>query len=267
MKNLSWMGKLSLLQKRLLVVGTVGITLIILSITLCLFYNTHNQDVKLSEVFQGSQVVVSNSSIEMAGQYITKALTQEEKELALNTIIDQIGLKVTKNEFVQEKNGKAEILTVSKNSKQADTRIQLVSMNVNESGEIPVVQNYIMIHLKLYDQFASILEYKKLIEDSFEQLKLSEQSSYVQFVGHIPGKISIDSKNEMTDHMLKELGGKVMYEDRVNPMYTVYGYSSGIPEYISVGESKVNIQIAMNYNEVQDETMVYLATPILNGSY
>lgn len=262
-----WVGRWSTLQKRLFVSIVSAIALLIIVVVPWLMGRVFKKDVGLSEVFQNSQIAATNSSLEIAGQYVTKHLSKEDRIEVLTKITDAIGLNVITDDFIEEQDNKVETLTVHKKSKVADTRIQMVSMNTNADGEIPIVQNYIMVRLQLSDQIASILGYKKIVENCFDRMKMTGQSSYVQLVGRMPGDISLESKNKMTDQMIQELGGKIMYENRENPMYTVYGYTGGIPEYISVGRSKVNIQIAMNYNEAKDETMVYLATPILNGSY
>lgn len=225
------------------------------------------EKVQISEAFMDSGVVTSQSSIEMAGQYATKSLTEEQKQAVIEKIADKIGLEIVIDDFMWEENEDAMQVSVHRQSKVADTKIQLVSVNVNEEGEIPVIQNYVMVHMEVYDQIDSIMNYKKLIQKSFGELEMSEESSYVQFMGTYPGALTLDSKNQITNQMIDRLNGHVTYENRADNLYTVYAYSGGIPEYISVGKSKVNIQVAMNYDEVNNETMVYLATPIMNGSY
>lgn len=225
------------------------------------------QNIQISEAFMDSGVVKSKSSIEMAGQYTTKSLNEEQKREVIETVAKQIGLEVSEDDLVWEKEGKVEEVSVRRQSKAADTRIQLVSVNVNEEGEIPVIQNYVMVRMEVYDQVDSIMNYKKLIQKAFNKLEMSGESSYVQFTGTYPGLLTLDSKNEITNQMIGSLNGHVTYENRADDLYTVYAYSGGISEYISVGKSKVNIQVAMNYDEGTNETRVYLATPIMNGSY
>lgn len=225
------------------------------------------EKVQISEALMDSGVVTSQSSIEMAGQYTTKSLTDEQKQAVIEKIADKIGLDVASDDLLWEDNEAVMQVSVHRQSKSADTKIQLVSVNVNEEGEIPVIQNYVMVHMEVYDQIDSIMNYKKLIQKCFDELEMSEESSYVQFIGTYPGALTLDSKNQITDQMIRSLNGHVTYENRADDLYTVYAYSGGIPEYISVGKSKVNIQVAMNYDEVNHKTMVYLATPIMNGSY
>lgn len=225
------------------------------------------EKVEISEAFLDSQVVTSESSIEMAGQYIIKVLTADQKREVIQTIADQIGLELMEEDWTWVEEGKISQVSVHRKSKVADTKIQLVSVNANEDSEIPIIHNYVLIRMEVYDQIESILNYKRLIQKAFKELEMEEESSYVQFSGRYPGMLTLESKNEIADQMIERLRGHVAYENRADDLYTVYAYSGGLPEYISVGKSKVNIQVSMTYNEVTNETWVYLATPIMNGSY
>lgn len=225
------------------------------------------EKVQISEVFMDSQVIATKSSLEMAGRYMTKSLTKEQKRQVIETITNEIGLVFGAEELIWQEEEKVAQVSLHRESKAADTKIQLVSMNVNEEGEIPIIQNYILIHMELYDHIEQIVDYKKLLQDCFHVLEMSEESASIQFIGKYPGALTLDSKNVIADQMIDQLNGHITYENRADDLYTVYAYSGSIAEHISVGKSKVNIQVAMNYNEELNETMVYLATPIMNGSY
>ena len=229
-------------------------------------YNMKSK-VEISEVFLGSNVMNSKSSLEIAGEYKTKTLTEKEKEKILRTVADEIGLEFSKEEIKETVIGHATQVLIDKKSDVASTKLQLVSVNINEEGEIPVVNNYVMVHLEMYDHIDSIMSYKLMIEDAFDKLDISNDDSYVQFTGSYLGKLTLEHRNEIADQMIRKLKARVTYENRVEDFYTIYAYTGGVKDYINVGDSKVNIQVAMNYNEVQDKTVVYLATPILNGSY
>lgn len=256
-----------LADKKIRLILCALILLWVAVLTQVLMQHFMKQNVQIAEAFMDTEVVTSKSSIEIAGEYITKSLTDEQKEDVICRIADQIGLNVSSEDLVYVDTGKATEVSVSRKSKSASTKIQLVSVNVNKDGEIPVINNYVMVRMEVYDHVESIMHYKKLLQKVFDQLEITGESSYVQFTGKYPGQLTLDSKNEITKQMIGSLGGHVTYENRADDLYTVYAYSGGLSDYISVGKSKVNIQVAMSYNELTDETMVYLATPIMNGSY
>ena len=47
----------------------------------------------------------------------------------------------------------------------------------------------------------------------------------------------------------------------------IYAYTSMMKEYKKVGEDKINLTIAVSYNEEKDETTFILATPVLNQDF
>lgn len=225
------------------------------------------QNVGIAEVFTNSKVATAKSSIEMAGEYKTKSLSEEERKSIVYKIAKNIGLDITEDDFVVLANTKISELSVSRTSQAASTRIQVISVNVNQDGEIPIIHNYIMVRLEIYEQAEQIVAYKKLLQKTFDSMGVTKDSSYIQFTGTYPGELKLDDKNQLTNQMIQSLGARITYENRADHLYTVYAYSAGLNEYISVGKSKVNIQVAMTYNEKTNETIVYLATPIMNGSY
>ena len=49
--------------------------------------------------------------------------------------------------------------------------------------------------------------------------------------------------------------------------YVVYAYTPMIEEYKKVGKDKINLTIAIVYNEESHTTEVLLATPLLNEDF
>lgn len=225
------------------------------------------ESVQISEAFMGTKVVTPTSSIDIAGKCASTKIALEEKKLFLHQIADKIGLDLEETDFVEKNNKDATELYVERKSKDAFTKMQFVSVDVSDEEEEPIINNYVMIHLEIYDQIDAVMNYKRLIQDIFQKLEITQESSYVQYTGSYPGNLALSNKNKIANKMMRSLKGRVMYENRTDDFYTVYAYSGSLRDYISVGGSKINIQIAMNYNEVTDKTMVYLATPIMNGSY
>jgi hypothetical protein len=50
-------------------------------------------------------------------------------------------------------------------------------------------------------------------------------------------------------------------------LYVIYGYSKYISEYKKIGNQKINVSLAMNYNEEEQSTYIYLSTPLINEDY
>ena len=55
--------------------------------------------------------------------------------------------------------------------------------------------------------------------------------------------------------------------NRDDSIYTVYGYCGKIEEYVVFGSTKTNINVAITYDEQNNLTRVYMATPIISTEY
>ena len=85
--------------------------------------------------------------------------------------------------------------------------------------------------------------------------------------GDIEGELSNSEKNDISDHILENVGGSVVTENRGADMYTIYAYADNIDDYVVYGTTKTNINIVISYNDVRGVTEVYMATPIMNEDY
>lgn len=222
-------------------------------------------NVKITQAFMVGNSVTTQSYLEMAGECDDSYLTEKEKEEIIHSIGKKIGLTI--DTIQSETKDNISQLWVEKVAKNAKTQINFVSVNSSLTDNIKHTKYYVLVKLTVYEKMDSIIEYKSLLESVFRKLDVKEQQSVIEFTGRYPGELSIGERNEITDEMIQRLGGRVAYENRSKELYTVYAYSGLIDEYITVAKNKVNIQVAMNYNEDTDETVVYLATPVLNGSY
>ena len=50
-------------------------------------------------------------------------------------------------------------------------------------------------------------------------------------------------------------------------LYTIYAYTTYVSDFVMQEDQAVNVNIAMRYNEEEDKTYVYVATPVLGLDY
>ena len=63
------------------------------------------------------------------------------------------------------------------------------------------------------------------------------------------------------------MNARIVTGNRTEEIYTVYGYSEDIKDYVVFGSTKTNVNIAITYNELNGETYIYMATPIINEDF
>lgn len=94
---------------------------------------------------------------------------------------------------------------------------------------------------------------------------LSEKGGIVK--GHLSGRISAEQKEHLASHLFHSWGGAVKSTHQTSGYYVAYGYTSGITFYKKINGQKINLNLAIAYDEISDETTVYLGIPLLNSDF
>ncbi len=126
--------------------------------------------------------------------------------------------------------------------------------------------NHISLVLDLKDNIESAETYDRLIKEVFEAEHI-EGNVNLYFEGRISGMLNYEEKNYVADEMLTYLSAKTVTESRENETYTIYAYTDRIENYVRSIGRKININITASYDEINNETVIYLATPLNNLDY
>ncbi len=230
----------------------------------------------ITQAFVNTDSGLVESTLEVTAAYGKDTLTEAEKKNLISYIAKGLGIKTEEEVDVTSNESRIEMTFVRK-AKKANTTIKVISLldnpvtdafaQVEESRE---AMHYIVVRLTIFEDMDSdILAYQERLENLLEELDIKQKSmnTTLQFSGSYAGDLSLDEKNKIADEMIGNLEGKVVFESRENDLYTIYAYTGSIPEYITVDHNKINIQVAMSYDQSTDTTKVYLATPIISGDW
>ena len=133
-------------------------------------------------------------------------------------------------------------------------------------GEENDSRQYIIINLAMDADMESALAYRKKLEDIMEGYVKDSRSS-ANVIGRYDGKLTLQERDTVADGLIEEMGARIVTENRDMRLYTIYAYSPYISDYeIQDGEA-VNINIAMYYNEKEDQTYLYAAVPLVGLDY
>ena len=212
-----------------------------------------------------------SACVEVTAKYPLGDLSDKNKKLVLKEVADAIGLTIDAEPKTSESETRQEI-SFFKDALAADTEIKVITLykdNVigigEQEAEIPVT--YLYAKISLNKSLDTVLAYKTLLEETFEELSCTEISTTIQLVGDYAGYLPLERRNEITEDILDELGAEVVYEYREHELYTVYAYTAGLDNYITVDNKKINVHIAMSQNEEHYRTVLYLASPILPDTW
>ena len=237
--------------------------------------------------------------IEGYGKFGVCYLTQEEKERLVENIASALGItssyglatvcedevnttvlskesvngSVTIKAITQEQQGTENTaepaVTEPQVTENADspagTEPQVTGNTNGLEGTQPQAQ-YVYVNITVYNNIDCAVSYRELVEGMFDAMGIQGNVN-MNLVGSLEGALNSTEKNELVDGLLDRLGAKVVAENRDSDIFTIYAYSKGAGSYITIGGNKINMNIAIGYDEEQDRTKVYLASPINSLDY
>lgn len=109
------------------------------------------------------------------------------------------------------------------------------------------------------------LTVEKVSRDSAD---LSEGNTCLE--GHVQGKMSRDEREKLAAGLFSTLGGTSVMEhseDAGSGYYVAYGYTTGLSYYKRVNGRRINLNVAICYEEEKDRTRVIMGTPVINCDY
>ncbi|MDF2541935.1 MAG: putative rane protein [Herbinix sp.] len=224
-----------------------------------------HKDFVITEAFVKTNAEEMQSNIELITEYEKEFLSESDKKELIYYLAETIGLEVDKEITVSKENNRSEY-SFQKDAKSASTELKVVSMEQKEDNYIKM-RHYIIVKLNIKKSIESVEHYKQLIEKALNKIGVGKTQITMQYTGSYLGRIDTEQKREMANDMIHELQGETAIEYEEGNVYTAYAYTGMIKEYIVSAGNKVNIQIAITYDESADKTTVYLATPILNQSW
>lgn len=221
--------------------------------------------IKITEAFVKTKTEDMKSTIEFIGEFGNVFLSEEDKKNIIQQISDDIGLIIDSEIDVWREDNRIEY-SFFKKAKNATSEIKVISVEDKEEDAVKI-KHYILIRISILKSINSIDKYKKIIENSLGQFDIDSIQTTMEYAGYYKGKLSMERKQEIAHLLVNELQGEIAQEYDEGDIFTVYGYTGLLGEYVVSAGQKVNIQVAITYNEISDKTTVYLATPILNGSW
>lgn len=220
------------------------------------------KNTSLVAAFSATNPEEISAKVEVTAKYPIGKLSDRNKLLVLEEVADIIGLRLTMEPEMTETKNRQEIRYV-KEALAANTELKIISLEQTQSE----TETYLYVGIELNRSLNTVLEYKELLEEQLEKLSCTEISTTIQLTGDYAGYLPLERRDEITEKILKALGAAVVYEYREHDLYTVYAYTAGLDNYITVDNKKINVHIAMSQMEEHYRTVLYLASPILPDTW
>lgn len=243
----------------------LAIICIIVLVQLFFSFNKNNNEDAIVSAFTEVDFKNTDSSIEAVVNYGNRYLNEEEKKELLNDIAKKIGLNET-YEYSVERNGTGEVSKIYKKAKKATTSIKLASIENEINNNVIELEQYIIINITFNNSVENVITYKEKIDEIFVNMDLKAEIT-INLIGAYDGNLDINTKDSIVEQLLDAIEANIVTEKRDDSTYNVYAYTNLITKYITVEEKKVNVNIAINYDESNDVTNVMLSSPIINVDY
>lgn len=215
----------------------------------------------LKEAFAVVSPGCTTGTVALAAKLPDAYLTEADQKQLIRFVAERIGLTVDTEPEPVEKNAQSGFC-YRKEAKYADTSIKLLNVGDIQRGNM----YYLLVRLSLTeDKGDGVAYFRKKIGELATELELLEVQCSIQLSGSFPQDMTLAARNHLTDRILSKLGCEVVCENREAELYTVYAYTKGLDEYIVSGNDRINVQLAMYYDEINKETVLCVASPVITG--
>ena len=199
------------------------------------------------------------------GEYRSKYMSIDEmRNLATEIAID-LGIDSNYEENIEEVDLKRSFELIKKGA-YSDTKIRIIEIIEEKEDNKYKARNYIIVTIQLNNKWNSIIHFQKILDNTFKRLQIDARDN-LTLTAYVPGEIEKEDAKEMMTNIITNLNGEIQenyYTDKIN---SIYGYTKFIDEYIVANGEKINMDIAITYNEIEDRTYFYGALPVLTIEY
>ncbi len=224
-----------------------------------------DKEAEVIQAFNSMSMMQENSKIQSYGKYSGDYLTVEEQKLLLKTMAEALG--IVDNYTLKENSDQyGRKVTLFLDGAKADTKIEFITEEKNEAESRSMeVNQYLKTELQIENSIESTFYYDDTVKMIMDRYSESPQT-VININGQYKGELGTEQKDVISMELLEKLKAEVVVEHREDT-YVVYAYTPLIEEYKKVGKDKINLTIAIVYNEEKDITEVLLATPLLNEDF
>lgn len=229
--------------------------------------NSINREKKLVEqaMSQGVENLMEGATKAYA-YYGNQELSDKVKEEMVKSLGKKLG--VTSGYEIKHDDVKdGRTTTFTKIGQNGDTTIKVISLNVQDEYNQTAVENYVMVELKLKGIAAKATSnYCDNLREIYGDLGMNPTTN-MYLCSQEKGQLLRSEMEQMVDEFLSSTNAKTVEAVEFDNNYLVYGYSKNIDEYVFQDEEKVNVNIAFQYDSVDDVTYIHMGIPFVDRSF
>ncbi len=216
------------------------------------YKNTNN----IMTAFANASLLDTSAKVSCQGQLVDMYRDSEQVTALLKMLAEKMSLNDYDIVAVNDGDNLRQILTQKGSNGSA----------IIEITTLPDNSQYLSVNINLENNIAGAFVYRESVEEAIEQVKIDTVVN-LYLVGNARGNLTAEAKDTLADKMLEDMDADIVEANRQDECYTVYAYTKDGGEYVMLNGDKVNVNISMNYNEINDRTYVFLAFPMNNQEF
>ncbi len=254
------------MKKAIIILVSISILFTIL-LTISYFENKQKQELPeatLQKSFNVSGAKIISSEIYFWSKLDnTKKGFENLKPLAYDFTKS---LGITSNNFLSDSFDNNDLIQniemrgITKSGKIADIKIQLSKNNANSD------ENFISVSVSEDLSNSGLEEIRRSVMAVFKKNNISPRVNSCM-TGSFDGKLDQTRLNDISKRILKEVNAKKIEGIRDGNLISVSAYSPSIRESVEANGNKINLNLAIRYNSIENKTYIWLATPIITTEY
>ncbi len=213
-------------------------------------------------VFESSQAVFSEMKLQGWSRLNNKFCSLEELTGYANQIQDALGVgsSITRNQA--SANGFNSIKVKGEISQ--DLMAEIILQSIWDKKEDK--ETYLIINISDSNHSDSLVSSKQKMMKAFQVFNQVPKTNQL-LIGFKEGVLAKGTWDDLIKQIFLSIGGKINGGVEEGNYISKTGYVPNIGERLKVGESQVNFQVAISYNELEHKTYIYIGSPLVFSDY
>lgn len=216
--------------------------------------------------FAARDYLSTNGVVSVYADYGNKYMSVEDKEAIIEKLAVAVGIDgdiecVTQREEMNDAYKATTSFSTYNNYSTTDIRV----VTVESQGEAGIIylEQYILMELSIDNSVESAVYYQDKIKNAFDQMNIDADVT-LSLKGCVQGTLSNSKKNAISEGIIKDLNGEMVIGGGDEEVYTIYGYTEDMEDYVLNGTIKSNITVMITYDKASDITWIQVGTPNIN---
>lgn len=220
---------------------------------------------KFVDAFNHTDFKLIEADVSLWGKYSQSYMTETELKGLICDVAEQ--LELTPEYAIDMDDGDYKRTAhFTRQSKDGTVQIK-VSQKIEEVEKSRLkVENFLIVGITLNNKCKSIVYYKKKMDNIFDKLGIQPNDS-LTITSRMNGHIDKSTARKAMNHVLNYLDGQVKEDFQSSEIYSIYAYSDYIDEHVITNGKKINVDLAVTYNEEENCTYLYGAIPVITIDY